>query len=33
VVTQLANESACRFYRRCGFVEWQVEHIYHVWLR
>ncbi|GAA4029493.1 hypothetical protein GCM10022409_12140 [Hymenobacter glaciei] len=32
VVTQLDNEPACCFYRRCGFVEWQVEHIYHFWL-
>ncbi|MFD2720958.1 GNAT family N-acetyltransferase [Hymenobacter monticola] len=32
VVTQLDNEPACGFYRRCGFSEWQVEHIYHLWL-
>ena len=32
VVTQLDNEPACGFYRRCGFREWQVEHIYHLWL-
>ena len=32
VVTQLDNEPACGFYRRCGFREWQVEHIYHFWL-
>jgi len=32
VVTQLDNDPACRFYRRCGFHEWQVEHIYHLWL-
>lgn len=32
VVTQLDNEPACCFYRRCGFPEWQVEHIYHLWL-
>ena len=30
VVTQLDNEPACGFYRRCGFREWQVEHIYHL---
>ena len=32
VVTQLDNEPACGFYHRCGFREWQVEHIYHLWL-
>lgn len=32
VVTQLDNEPACGFYQRCGFREWQVEHIYHLWL-
>ncbi len=32
VVTQLENVLACRFYRRCGFVESAVEHVYHLWL-
>jgi dTDP-4-amino-4,6-dideoxy-D-galactose acyltransferase len=32
VVTQLDNATACGFYRRCGFCESQVEHIYHLWL-
>lgn len=32
VVTQLDNELACAFYRRCGFVEWEVENVYHLWL-
>lgn len=32
VVTQLGNEPACRFYRKCGFAEDAVEHIYHLWL-
>ena len=32
VVTQLDNEPACGFYYHCGFREWQVEHIYHLWL-
>ena len=32
VVTQLENVLACRFYRRCGFVESVVEHVYHLWL-
>lgn len=32
VVTQLENAPACRFYRKCGFTEYTVEHIYHLWL-
>jgi dTDP-4-amino-4,6-dideoxy-D-galactose acyltransferase len=32
VVTQLDNEQACGFYRRCGFTEWEVENVYHLWL-
>lgn len=32
VVTQLVNEPACCFYRKCGFAECTVEHIYHLWL-
>lgn len=32
VVTQLDNDPACQFYRRCGFTEAAVEHIYHIWL-
>ena len=32
VVTQLDNEPACLFYRKCGFAEYTVEHIYHLWL-
>lgn len=32
VVTQLDNHSACAFYRKCGFTEHKVEHVYHVWL-
>ncbi|OGX81362.1 hypothetical protein BEN47_19265 [Hymenobacter lapidarius] len=32
VATQLDNEPACAFYRRCGFREARVEHIYHLWL-
>ncbi|MDQ2770619.1 MAG: GNAT family N-acetyltransferase [Bacteroidota bacterium] len=32
VVTQLDNQPACGFYRKCGFVEHKVEHVYHLWL-
>ena len=32
VVTQRANERACRFYARCGFELVREEHIYHLWL-
>lgn len=32
VVTQLDNAAACAFYRRCGFAEDAVEHLYHCWL-
>lgn len=32
VVTQGANEAACRLYRRCGFVVERVERFYHFWL-
>jgi dTDP-4-amino-4,6-dideoxy-D-galactose acyltransferase len=32
VVTQLDNARACTFYRRCGFQEAAVEHVYHLWL-
>ncbi|MBO2009532.1 GNAT family N-acetyltransferase [Hymenobacter negativus] len=32
VATQLDNQSACNFYRKCGFVEHQIEYIYHLWL-
>ena len=32
VVTQAANESACRFYEKCGFGLAHEEHIYHLWL-
>ena len=32
VVTQGANEGACRFYRKCGFALETEEHIYHCWL-
>lgn len=32
VVTQRDNESACRFYAKCGFGLAQEEHIYHLWL-
>lgn len=32
VVTQRANERACRFYARCGFGLVREEHIYHLWL-
>jgi dTDP-4-amino-4,6-dideoxy-D-galactose acyltransferase len=33
VATQLDNVRACNFYRKCGFVQAQVQHIYHLWLR
>ena len=32
VVTQRANEPACRFYAKCGFELVREEHIYHLWL-
>lgn len=32
VVTQRDNLKACKFYRRCGFHEARLEHIYHLWL-
>lgn len=32
VVTQRANEPACRFYAQCGFEVVREEHIYHLWL-
>lgn len=32
VVTQRDNLLACSFYQFCGFVEWQCEHVYHLWL-
>lgn len=32
VVTQLDNQPGCAFYRKCGFTEHKVEHIYHLWL-
>ncbi len=31
VVTQAANEPACRFYEKCGFGLMHEEHIYHLW--
>ena len=31
VVTQKMNESACRFYERCGFTAEQVVNVYHYW--
>jgi dTDP-4-amino-4,6-dideoxy-D-galactose acyltransferase len=32
VVTQRDNETACRFYEKCGFKLINEEHIYHLWL-
>jgi len=32
VVTQLDNEPACHFYKKCGFQLVHEEHIYHLWL-
>lgn len=32
VVTQLSNQPACRFYKRCGFKKISVTNIYHFWL-
>lgn len=32
VVTQLNNETACRFYEKCGFALLHEQHIYHLWL-
>jgi dTDP-4-amino-4,6-dideoxy-D-galactose acyltransferase len=31
VVTQNKNETACRFYEHCGFKEYSLEYIYHLW--
>lgn len=31
VVTQLANEPACRLYARCGYQQTIVQHYYHFW--
>ena len=31
VITQKMNQSACKFYERCGFSEEQVVNIYHYW--
>jgi dTDP-4-amino-4,6-dideoxy-D-galactose acyltransferase len=31
VVTQLANEPACRLYRRSGYCLHDVKHVYHFW--
>ncbi|MGQ0739688.1 MAG: GNAT family N-acetyltransferase [Bacteroidota bacterium] len=31
VVTQGANDQACRFYEHCGFIKEQVVNIYHYW--
>ncbi|MCS7075807.1 MAG: GNAT family N-acetyltransferase [Bacteroidia bacterium] len=32
VVTQKANQNACRFYEKVGFSVDSIEHIYHLWL-
>ncbi|WP_064197360.1 MULTISPECIES: GNAT family N-acetyltransferase [Emticicia] len=31
VPTQLDNRQACKFYEKCGFVEKQIQNIYHFW--
>jgi dTDP-4-amino-4,6-dideoxy-D-galactose acyltransferase len=33
VVTQKANNSACRFYESCGFKIKSILNIYHLWIR
>lgn len=33
VVTQRDNESACRFYEKCGFTLAHEEHVYHLWMK
>jgi dTDP-4-amino-4,6-dideoxy-D-galactose acyltransferase len=33
VVTQKANNAACRFYETCGFKIKSILNIYHLWIR
>lgn len=33
VVTQLANEAACRFYASCGYERESMERVFHFWLK
>jgi dTDP-4-amino-4,6-dideoxy-D-galactose acyltransferase len=32
VVTQLDNQTACNFYKKCGFKISKIENIYHLWM-